>query len=84
MACHGDENMHCPEGYHQVVQNKVSDDYMVICPTTKVQKALAKLRPIIDSIPVKFYKNRTKTLFSPSWLGFSNTVIKINVTTQVI
>ena len=61
-----------------LVQDKISDDYTVIGPTTKVQKAIAKIRPTIDSLPVRLYKNRTKTLFSPSWLGFSGIVDKIN------
>ncbi len=61
-----------------LVQNKSSDDYTVIGPTTKVQKAIGKLRPILDSLPVRWYKNRTKTLFSPAWLPFSNVVNKIN------
>ena len=61
-----------------LVQSKSSDDYTIIAETDKVKKTLNKLRPFLDSIPVRFYKNRTKTLFSPSWLPFSNIVDKIN------
>ena len=61
-----------------LVQNKSSDDYTVIAEKDKVKKTLNKLRPFFDSIPVRFYKNRTKTLFSSSWLPFSNIVNKIN------
>ena len=61
-----------------LVQGKSSDDYTVIGGNTKVQKAMAKLRPTIDSLPVRRYKNRTKTLFSPSKFGFSGIVDKIN------
>ena len=61
-----------------LVQGKSSDDYTVIVAGTKVQKAMAKLRPTLDSLPVRRYKNRTKTLFSPSWFGFSGIVEKIN------
>ena len=61
-----------------LVQNKSSDDYTVIVETDKVKKTLNKFRPFFDSIPVRFYKNRTKTLFSSSWLPFSNIVNKIN------
>jgi len=61
-----------------LVQSKSSDDFTVIGPATKVQKAMAKLRPTLDSLPVRPYKNRTKTLFSPSWFGFSGIVDKIN------
>ncbi|MEM5815954.1 MAG: glycosyl transferase family 1, partial [Candidatus Aenigmatarchaeota archaeon] len=63
---------------YMLVQSKASDDYTVIGPTTKIQKAIAKMRPTLDQIPVQFYKNRTKTLFSPAWLPFSNIVDKIN------
>ena len=61
-----------------LVQSKSSDDYTVSGASAKVQKGLAILRPTIDSLPVRRYKNRSKTLFSPSWLGFSNIVEKIN------
>ncbi len=61
-----------------LVQDKKSDDYTVIGPETKVQKAIAKLRPTLDHLPVKRYKNRTKNLFSPAWLPFSGVVDKIN------
>ena len=61
-----------------LVQSKSSDDYTVITETDKVKKTLNKLRPFFDSIPIRFYKERTKTLFSSSWLPFSNIVDKIN------
>ena len=61
-----------------LVMNKSSDDYTVKGPTTKIQKAFGKLRPTLDSIPTRFYKEKTKTLFSPSWSGFSGIVNKMN------
>jgi glycosyltransferase involved in cell wall biosynthesis len=61
-----------------LVQSKSSDDFTVITKTSKLRKSLNKLRPTIDSLPVRFYKGRTKTLFSPSWFGFGNIVDKIN------
>lgn len=61
-----------------LVQVKSSDDYTVIGPTKKVRKAINRFRPILDSFPVRRYKNRSKTLFSPSWVGFSGIVNKIN------
>lgn len=61
-----------------LVQNKGSDDWTVLGPDSKVQKGMGKIRPTLDSIPIKFYKNKTKTLFSPSWLPFSGIVNKIN------
>ncbi len=61
-----------------LVQDKYSDDYTVIGPKSKIEKAIAKSRPILDQLPVMKYKNRTKTLFSPAWLPFSKVVDKIN------
>lgn len=61
-----------------LVQDKSSDDYTVITETEKLKRTLNKLRPFLDSIPIRFYKERTKTLFSSSWLPFSNIVDKIN------
>ena len=49
-----------------LVQSKKSDDYSVIGPQTKRQKVFSKIRPIIDSIPVRFYKQRKKIIFSPA------------------
>ncbi|MBD3727236.1 MAG: glycosyltransferase, partial [Moraxella osloensis] len=61
-----------------LVQSKSSDDYTVIGPQTKFQKAMGKMRPTLDSIPVRRYPARTKTLFSPSWLPFAGLVDKVN------
>ena len=62
-----------------LVQSKSSDDYTVqTMASTKIQKGLNKLRPTLDSIPVRFYKNKTKTPFAASWLPFSGVVDKIN------
>ena len=61
-----------------LAQNKVSDDYTIIGPETKIQKAIAKIRQLLDQLPVKFYKYKTKTIFSPAWLPFSGIVKKIN------
>lgn len=61
-----------------LVQNKYSDDFTVLGPETKFEKIIARIRPIVDAIPVKLYKNRTKTLVSPAWVPFSNIVKKIN------
>lgn len=61
-----------------LVQSKSSDDYTVIESNTKTQKAFSKLRPLLDSMPLRCYKNRSKTLFSLNWLPFSNVVDRIN------
>ncbi len=61
-----------------LVQKKMSDDYTVIGPETKIGKGWGQIRPTLDMLPVLFYKNRTKTLFSPNWLPFSPIVRRIN------
>lgn len=61
-----------------LVQSKSSDDFTIIGPLTKSEKLISKIRPTLSSLPTKFYKNKTKTLFSPNCLPFSNIVKKIN------
>lgn len=61
-----------------LVQSKSSDDRTVIGPLTKIHKVLGKVRPVLDSLPIRSYQNRTKTLFSPAWLPFSSIVNQIN------
>lgn len=61
-----------------LVQSKSSDNFTVRSEDRKITKYFNKLRPILDSFHVSFYKNKTKTLFSPAALGFSNIVDKIN------
>lgn len=61
-----------------LVQSKSSDDFTVRGPSSKIQKALGKIRPTLDALKVRFYKNRTQTLFSASWLPFSLIVDRIN------
>ncbi|MBA7584483.1 hypothetical protein ES708_26438 [subsurface metagenome] len=52
-----------------LVQSKKSDDYSVIGSQTKWQKIFGRLRPTLDSIPVRFYKQRKKIIFSPAILS---------------
>jgi len=61
-----------------VVQRKTSDDLTVIGPVSKMERFFNLFRHTVDQIPTWFYKKRTKTLFSPSWLGFSNILRRIN------
>ncbi len=61
-----------------LVQSKYSDDRTVITETNKLKIKLNRLRPLLDTLPLRFYKKRTMTSFSPSWLPFSNIVGKIN------
>ncbi len=61
-----------------LVQAKSSDDFTVLASDSKIQKGLAKLRPTLDSLPVRFYKNRTKTLFSSAYVPSFGLVDRIN------
>lgn len=61
-----------------LVQAKSSDDFTVLASDSKIQKGLVNLRPALDSLPVRFYKNRTKTLFSPAYLPSLGLADKIN------
>ena len=54
---------------NMLVQKKSSDNYKVLTPNTKIDKLINIFRPILEQLPVKFYKNRTKTLFSSSLVG---------------
>ena len=62
-----------------LVQRKLSDDYTVqTVAKTKIGKLFNFLRPYIDAFPLRKYKNRTKTPFSPAWVPFSMVVDRIN------
>jgi glycosyltransferase involved in cell wall biosynthesis len=61
-----------------LVQGKSGDDYTVIGPETKIQRAISMLRPFLDLLPTKLYKNKSKILFSVSSLPFGGIVNKIN------
>ncbi|MCK9801669.1 glycosyltransferase [Pseudomonas sp. MAFF 302030] len=61
-----------------LVQSRDSDDYTVHGPASKVQKVISRLRPFLDSLPVRSYKKRTATLFSPAWVPFGGVVDRIN------
>jgi glycosyltransferase involved in cell wall biosynthesis len=63
-----------------LVQTKKSDDYTVIpvYGDSKIGKAFSLIRPTLDHIPLKFYKNRIKIPFSSAWFPFSKVIEKIN------
>lgn len=61
-----------------LVQYKVSDDYTVLTETSRSRKTFNILRSLIETIPIKIFKQKRKDFFSPSWFGFSNVVDKIN------
>ena len=61
-----------------LVQNKASDDWTVIGPSSKLQKGIGQIRPALDNMLTKLCRNKAKTLFSTSWLPFGGIVDKIN------
>ncbi len=53
-----------------LVQDKRIDDPTIIAPP-KITEKISKLRPNLDDLPVKFYRNRQRKptfFFSPQWL----------------
>lgn len=61
-----------------LVQFKTSDDHTIIGPETTIQKKLYLRRPMLELLPLKIYKNKTQTLFSPAWLPSRSIVNTIN------
>lgn len=61
-----------------LVQSKSSEDPTVVGPLTIFQKGMGRIRPALDTLPVRRYERRTHTLFSPSWVPFSGVVDRIN------
>lgn len=61
-----------------LVQKKLSDDFSVQGPATKLGKAWAALRPNLDALPTTYYKEKSLSLFSPAWLPFSGVANEIN------
>ena len=51
-----------------LVQTKLSEDKTVIAPTTPLSKGLAKVRPTLDTLPLKFYPQFNQSVFSTQWL----------------
>jgi hypothetical protein len=67
-----------PAAYpNMLVQFKASDDPTVIGPENKMQKPFACYPPL-DTLPPRYYKNKTQPPFSPLWLPFGLTVDRIN------
>lgn len=62
-----------------LVHSKGGDDYTVQSVwKTKLGVIFKFLRPYLDVLPIKKYKNRTKTPFSAAWVPFSKVVDRIN------
>lgn len=61
-----------------LVQSKVSDDFTVVGPLSKLQNGIGKMSPTLDFIPVRKYSGRNQALFSPGWLPLKGMADKIN------
>ena len=68
------ENIDCT----MLVQQKSSKNIKVITKEGLLNKGLSQIRPTLDLIPTRFYKNKDSIMFSPSMLPFSGMVEKIN------
>lgn len=51
-----------------LVQTKFSDDETVFSPQSRLLREVANLRPTLNSLPLGFYPQRTRSTFSPQWL----------------
>ncbi len=61
-----------------LVQEKSSDDYSIIAPEAKVMKLISRIRPAIDSLPLRVYKKRDREApWGVSWLP-NNIIRKID------
>jgi glycosyltransferase involved in cell wall biosynthesis len=49
-----------------LVQVKQSDDNSIAGPISGIQKTESFIRPYLDALPVKLYRNRTNTIFYPA------------------
>lgn len=63
---------------NMLVQKKLTDDPTVVGKVTKKQKLLSKIKPHVDQIPVRFYREKSANLFSPAWFSFGDILKQIN------
>lgn len=61
-----------------LVQSKYTNDHSVEELGSKLDKKIANVKPFLDYLPVRLYKNRTDTLFSPSFFSSTALMKKIN------
>lgn len=61
-----------------LVQRKFSGDPTVLGPETDFKRRFGKVRPFLDSLPLKKYKDRPSTLFSTGWFPFGGVAERIN------
>ncbi|MEB3310610.1 MAG: glycosyltransferase family 4 protein [Snowella sp.] len=58
-----------PINSHFLVQNKLSDDDTVIAPKKALGKAMAKIRPTLNSLPLQlFYPEANSSMYCTQWL----------------
>ena len=50
-----------------LVANKLSDDFTILGPHSKLEKALVKLQPHLDALPLLRYPKRTDFPFATAW-----------------
>ena len=60
-----------------LVQKKVSDDKTVFAPKAKLSQGIAQAKRTVDILPLKFYRQRSNTSYSLSWLA-DTIVPKVN------
>ncbi len=53
---------------HLLVQTKLSEDETVIAPKTAIAKSLAKIRPTLNSLPLKLYPQFNQGVYSTQWI----------------
>ncbi len=66
------------EDSRMLVQSKSGDDETVIGPQGKIGKAFGRMGPTLDALPLRLYKDRAPSLFSPGWFTYGNFVERIN------
>lgn len=62
-----------------LVSNKGSGDFTVNGASGRLDEIWKKLRPYFDRVPLIFYPDRSKALFSPAWLPFSGIAERIKI-----
>ena len=67
-----------------LVQSKHSDDPTVVGPGSKIGKGLALLRPELDSLPLRTYRNRKGSIFSVQWIPDSTRAVVENLKPDII
>ena len=61
-----------------IVCENINKDMNIIGPSNKYNKLLNLFRPILDQIPLRRYKRRSDTMFSPAWVMGRSLVKAIN------